>query len=100
MPPFPSQWGGVRSPRRAQVGAGNRGDQEPSGRAHGWGSENQEHMGSWLWRGTMGKGATKKGEAAGVQELRLPGQNHMEYKNSSVISIMEKNEVTKLKTTA
>lgn len=28
MPPFPSKWGGVRSPRGAQVGAGNRGDQE------------------------------------------------------------------------
>lgn len=83
----------------------------------GWGEEPQESTG-WSWEqrgpgalrkgpwvgerepGTYGElavegddgegGDEKEGKAAGVQELRFPGQNHMEYKNSSVISIMEK----------
>ena len=37
-----------------------------------------------------GGGAKKKGKSAGVWELRFLGESHMEYKNSSVISIMEK----------
>lgn len=32
----------------------------------------------------------KKRKSAGVWELRFLGESHMEYRNSSVISIMEK----------